>query len=350
MIAIRHERPLLARMDPDPEPIAPPHSVSFGFLFLFLFSAIFFHSLSLFLSLSVSCYSCYTFFCYLFLARSRVKATEHVEFVAFVSLFFLLFLFFLRILDSPVGHRATKNACLSIRGAEERSTTRNARFVEAKNKTGFVVCTRDYVLGKIFVFVGDRVKHGEYSKTFSATCVIFRRRRDACGAPMDSFGAKFSPSVCRERTRAKKFRVNTPTRRLEISLLTRGARVGERAEEFFTVLFRRYCSAPLNFDARFKRFEKKESRFTFPFPRGGISIILSSLIENTTSDLETRDSTQGHRSESSHTIFFCKSAKRVYNFKSTVRSALETFPVSDRQIQLAHAIKSPLSRKTVRTR
>ena len=132
----------------------------------------FFHSLSLSLSVSLSL----SLSLYLspvipvvpslfFVLREISRRTRRpsAEFVAFV---FLFPFFFLRILDSPVGHRATKNACLSIRGPRNVRPRATLASWKRKNKTGFVVCTRDYVLGKIFVFVGDRVKHGEYSKIF----------------------------------------------------------------------------------------------------------------------------------------------------------------------------------------
>lgn len=75
-------------------------------------------------------------------SRSRVKATIGE----------ILSPSFLRILDSP-GHRATKNSCLSIRGPKNVRTAAALGFVEARNKMEFVVCTRDYVHGKIFVFL-----------------------------------------------------------------------------------------------------------------------------------------------------------------------------------------------------
>lgn len=79
------------------------------------------------------------FFCW---SRSRVKA----------SIGEILSRSFLRILDSP-GHRATKNSCLSIRGPKNVRPAAALWFVEARNKMEFVVCTRDYVHGKIFVFL-----------------------------------------------------------------------------------------------------------------------------------------------------------------------------------------------------
>lgn len=75
-------------------------------------------------------------------SRSRVKATIGE----------ILSRSFLRILDSP-GHRATKNSCLSIRGPKNVRPAAALGFVEARNKMEFVVCTRDYVHGKIFVFL-----------------------------------------------------------------------------------------------------------------------------------------------------------------------------------------------------
>lgn len=100
------------------------------------------------------------FFCW---SRSRVKA----------SIGEILSRSFLRILDSP-GHRATKNSCLSIRGPKNVRPAATLWFVEARNKMEFVVCTRDYVHGKIFVFLRVSWNMAYILKYFPATCVIFR--------------------------------------------------------------------------------------------------------------------------------------------------------------------------------
>ena len=168
VIAIRHGRPLL---DQNGSRSGTYRSTTLCVLSisLFLFSPIFFIlSLCLSLSLSLSLYLSPVIpvvpsLFFVLREISRRTRRPSAEFVAFV---FLFPFFFLRILDSPVGHRATKNACLSIRGPRNVRPRATLASWKRKNKTGFVVCTRDYVLGKIFVFVGDRVKHGEYSKIF----------------------------------------------------------------------------------------------------------------------------------------------------------------------------------------
>lgn len=131
-------------------------------------------------------------------SRSRVKATIGE----------ILSRSFLRILDSP-GHRATKNSCLSIRGPKNVRPAAALGFVEARNKMEFVVCTRDYVHGKIFVFLRVAWNMAYILKYFPATCVIFWDSGVLVGRQWIPF--EQISLVCRAHW--KKFRVNTIERK-----------------------------------------------------------------------------------------------------------------------------------------
>lgn len=157
------------------------------------------HTLSLFLSLVLlPFFSSHKRFVLRSWSRSRVKATIGE----------ILSRSFLRILDSP-GHRATKNSCLSIRGPKNVRPAAALGFVEARNKMEFVVCTRDYVHGKIFVFLRVAWNMAYILKYFPATCVIFWDSGVLVGRQWIPF--EQISLVCRAHW--KKFRVNTIERK-----------------------------------------------------------------------------------------------------------------------------------------
>lgn len=175
-----------------------PGFVSKSRIVYFVYTRSFFLSLSLPSPLSsfeflLSFFS--PFFCW---SRSRVKARIGE----------ILSRSFLRILDSP-GHRATKNSCLSIRGPKNVRPAAALGFVEARNKMEFVVCTRDYVHGKIFVFLRVAWNMAYILKYFPATCVIFRDSGALAARRWIPF--EQISLVCRAHW--KKFRVNTIERK-----------------------------------------------------------------------------------------------------------------------------------------